>query len=234
MGFLGDDHFEASLFNLAVEFYREGMDSHDGMSHQRRLGNFKFAELMFIRTAREGEGRAHIYLGNLYERDSCDGDYWGHQDQVVIGDDGYPVRPAPMTTEMREQFAYHHFALAAADDSAEGCYKLGDMLRDGKGCKRDPVQALAWYRNGYDLAATEGDAINEDRAARRIARLLEEGTGCPQSFEEAYVWYERAVSCLKPSVRTSELAGEESWHSESLRHAEEGLARVKQELSGTY
>ncbi|WP_368407206.1 SEL1-like repeat protein [Tractidigestivibacter montrealensis] len=38
---------------------------------------------------------------------------------------------------------------------AESCYKLGDFLRDGRGCEVDPGKAYRWYRRAYDLGKSD-------------------------------------------------------------------------------
>ena len=115
------------------------------------------------------------------------------------------------------------------DEGGWDALNLGGRYYDeGMGCVADPGEAFRWFREAYELGQRERPVI-WGSAALRLGQACEEGEGCEQSFEEARTWYERAETGLEIAVR-----GGDSWYRGALRRAHDGLARVKQELSGDY
>lgn len=110
----------------------------------------------------------------------------------------------------------------------EACYKLGDMLRDGRGCEVDLAQAFEWFSKAYELTKDDRPHL-WGSAALRLGVAYEEGEGCDHSFEKAKHWYEIAVTGLGAEARSGG-----SWYRGALRRAEAGLTRVCQELDGRY
>lgn len=208
-------------------YYTEGMSCDGETEHERRIMCFQAAELLYLHAASKGNPFGHLCLGYVYSYDRCEGAYFentmaqDHRDAQDIDCD----RPRPYPHLER---AHEHYRAAAEAGIAEACYKLGDMLRDGRGCDIDLVEAYGWFSRAYELGVRESPVV-WGSAALRIAHALEEGEGCEQSFAEAERWYQRASTGLGIAVR-----GGERWYRGSLRHAERGLKRVAQELSGAY
>lgn len=199
-------------------YYDEGMSCGlEGDEHERRVLCFQAAELLYLHASAKGNPYADLCLGYVYSYDRCEGRYW----DAAGGGDG-------TTPFDREARAYASYRRAAEAGIAEACYKLGDLLRDGRGCEADLGEAFSWYRKAYDLGRKERPVV-WGSAALRLGRAFEEGEGCGQSFEEARRWYERATAGLGIAVR-----GGAGWYAGALRQAERGLTRVRQELSGEY
>lgn len=190
------------------DYYEEGMSCNYGDEHERRVMCFQAAELLYLHASAKGNRYADLCLGYVYSYDRCEGRYWHSEKQEFSCD----------------EHAYKHYRKAAEADLAEACYKLGDLLREGRGCTCDPAEAFAWFMKAYELGTSERPVV-WGSAALRLGRAYEEGEGCEQSFESARNWYERATTGLGIAVR-----GGERWYQGALRHAERGLTRTKQEL----
>ncbi len=212
-------------------YYEEGMSCdtdgpHD--EHEKRVMCFQAAELLYLHASEAGNTIADLNLGYVYSYNRCEGKFWGWWEPPYTRDDvriGEPCEGIPYPYELR---AVEHFRKAAEAGVAEACYKLGDMLRDGRGCEADFDEAYQWFTKAFELGRNEGPVI-WGSAALRLGRAHEEGEGCAQSFAEACAWYERATTGLSIAVR-----GGDSWYRGALRRAESGLARVRQELDGSY
>lgn len=216
-----DDPDGSLALSLGSDYYNEGMSCDGRTEHARRVGCFQAAEVLYLHSSRLGNAMADDNLSYVYSYDRCEGAYW---DSVAAGAE----RPRQEESLDVAGRAFAHCRLAAQAGIAESCYKLGDFLRDGRGCEADLVEAYRWYRRSYELGRSE-DPVFWGSAALRLGRAHEEGEGCRQSFEEARAWYSRAVTGLSVAVREGE-----SWYRGSLRGAEAGLARVEQELAGDY
>ena len=226
-------------------YYEEGMSYDPVHDHDLRIGCFQMAELLYLHAAEHGNPIAHLNLGYVYSYDRCEGRYWDKNAMVdgpvsldalcaALADESPDARvrakPGPgagSTTEW-DCKAFEHYRIAAQASVAEACYKLGDLLRDGRGCDADPQQAFRWFQDAYTFGKDESPVI-WGSAALRLGAAFEEGEGCDQVFAQARIWYERAVTGLGIAVR-----GGDSWYRGALRRAEQGLKRVKQELSGRY
>lgn len=198
-------------------YYDEGMGCVEEDEHEKRVMCFQAAELLYLHASSKGNAVADLCLGYVYSYDRCEGRYWEARGAVGAG----PAFP-------REERAAECYRRAAEAGIAEGCYKLGDLVREGRGCARSPEEAFAWFRKAYELGREERPVV-WGSAALRLGHALEEGEGCGQSFSEARTWYERATTGLGIAVRSGE-----SWYAGALLAAERGLARTRQELSGTY
>lgn len=203
------------------QYYDEGMACDPETEHEKRILCFQAAELLYLHASTIGNPLADLTLGYVYSYDRCEGHYW---EKIAVWEtDKYHGKPFPHMEK-----AYEHYRKAAEADIAEACYKLGDLLRDGRGCEQDFSEAFEWFARAYDLGRDERPVI-WGSAALRLGRAYEEGEGCQQSFENSAKWYERAVTGLGIAVR-----GGSNWYRGALRGAERGLTRVKQELSGEY
>lgn len=79
-------------------------------------------------------------LGYVYAYDRCEGRYF----RSYYNNFG-EVPPKPDT----DVLAYECFRHAAEAGIAEGCYKLGDMLAEGRGCAADHAKALDMFLRAY-------------------------------------------------------------------------------------
>lgn len=84
--------------------------------------------------------RMAVRLGYVYAYDRCEGRYF----RSYYNNFG-EVPPKPDT----DVLAYECFRHAAEAGIAEGCYKLGDMLAEGRGCAADHAKALDMFLRAY-------------------------------------------------------------------------------------
>lgn len=210
------------------EYYDEGMACDPEGEHQKRIMCFQAAELLYLHSAKLGNPLAHLCLGYVYAYDRCEGKYWGYWEPPYTRDDVPLGQPRTGIPYPHEERAYEHFRTAAEADVAEACYKLGDMLRNGRGCDKDLDEAFRWFSRAYELGRDEPPVI-WGSAALRLGQAFEEGEGCDQSFDEALTYYERAETGLGIAVRSGS-----SWYRGALQQARQGLARIRQELDGGY
>ena len=202
-------------------YYNEGMSCDPESEHEKRVLCFEAAELLYLHAAHNGNPYGHLNLGYVYSYDRCEGRYWGKGTTWETEEN--PRAPYPHLEK-----AIEHYRAAASAGIAEACYKLGDHLRDGRGCEADPSEAFRWFCKAYELGRDQ-EPVVWGSAALRLGHACEEGEGCQQSFEEAMEWYERAATGLGIAVR-----GDEQWYRGALHRANAGLARVRQELDGRY
>ena len=193
-------------------YYDEGMDCVDEILHEKRILCFQACELLYLHASAKGNRVADMCLGYLYSYDRCEGQYWH-------------VREHPFDPDKR---AYEHLKQAAEAGIAEACYKLGDLVRDGRGCEPDLAYAFELFKRAFELGQKQAPRL-WGSAALRLGSAYEEGEGCVQSFVDAEHWYEIASTGLGIAVRAGD-----GWYRGALRRAERGLKRVRQELSGEY
>lgn len=202
-------------------YYDEGMGCLAEDEREKRVMCFQAAELLYLHAASKGNPVADLCLGYVYSYDRCEGKYW---EKLANWETEEDLR-APFDCDGH---AYQHFLRAAQAGVGEACYKLGDMLRDGRGCTADPAQAFGWFLKAYELTKDDRPHL-WGSAALRLGAACEEGEGCEHSFERAEHWYQIATTGLGIEAR-----GGGSWYRGALRRAEAGLVRVRQELSGQY
>ena len=82
---------------------------------------------------------------------------------------------------------------AAARGDEDSQYQLGLALREGRGFKADPREALLWF----SLAGANGVA----EAAIEAARAYEQGSGTRRDLTEAARWWYRAADLGNESAR---------------------------------
>ena len=165
---------------------------------------------------------AHCRLGVIYEGDLCEGAYWdGLADRQALHKADTPC----------DERAYLHFSFGAYHGHGECCWRLGDLVAAGRGCASSAARAFSLYRRAFDL---ESGRIDEDRAstgnaALRLARAFELGRGCEQDFRRARTWYRLAAIGLGAAFDAGQ------WHFKRERiEARRGVARMAQEIAGTY
>mgnify|MGYP002280556483 CR=1 FL=1 len=74
-----------------------------------------------------------------------------------------------------------------------------------------------------------GDRASTGNAALRLARAFELGRGCAQDFRRARTWYRLAAISLGAAFDGGQ------WHFKRERlEARRGVARMAQEIAGTY
>ena len=182
---------------------------------------FRAAELLYLHAAARGSVQAALKLGCIYEADLCEGLYWGW----CSGERGF----CRMGALVLQAQAFERFSFAAVRGSAEGCWHLGDMVSDGRGCPAHPQGALALYQRAFDLAEGAGDIEAAGNAALRLGRAFEEGLGHARNLKKALGWYRIAAECLERALALG------AWHYKKPCHqARVGARRVQQELIGRY
>lgn len=117
-----------------------------GHALYRRIGTaeagrlFRAAEILYRHAAGRGNAIGWLCLGYVYAYDRCEGRYF----RSYYNNSG-EVPPKPDT----DVLAYECFCHAAEAEIAEGCYKLGDMLAEGRGCAADHAKALDMFLRAY-------------------------------------------------------------------------------------
>lgn len=165
---------------------------------------------------------AHCRLGVIYEGDLCEGAYWdGLADRQALHKADTPC----------DERAYLHFSFGAYHGHGECCWRLGDLVAAGRGCASSAARAFSLYRRAFDL---ESGRIDEDRAstgnaALRLARAFELGRGCEQDFlPGAHLvpagrhWPRRRLRRRSVALKRERI------------EARRGVARMAQEIAGTY
>ena len=178
--------------------------------------------MLLLHAEARGSIGAHCRLGVIYEGDLCEGAYWdGLADRQALHKADTPC----------DERAYLHFSFGAYHGHGECCWRLGDLVAAGRGCAPSAARAFSLYRRAFDL---ESGRIDEDRAstgnaALRLARAFELGRGCEQDFRRARTWYRLAAIGLGAAFDAGQ------WHFKRERiEARRGVARMAQEIAGTY
>ena len=212
--------------NLALhygaQYYDEAMNTQDEAFHQDRIDCFRAAEALFLWGASKGNAQAYVNLGYVYSYDRCEGQYLGmdeHGTWIRKDDEPFP----------RERRAYECFASAAKLGHPNACYKLGDLVRDGRGCEPSLKRAVELWERGYRLSSKYNVPVWWGASALRLGHAHEYGEGCIQDFAEALTWYERAETGLRIAVDQGDW-----YYRAALRQATDGVTRCRQELSGAY
>jgi len=104
--------------------YQAGEDAYN-------RGDYETAFKKFLPLAEQGDARAQVYLGLLYEKGN-----------------GVPQNDVQ---------AVKWYRLAAKQGDALGQWYLGEMYAEGRGVPQNNVQAVKWYR----LAAEQGDQLGQ-------------------------------------------------------------------------
>lgn len=108
---------------------------------------------------------------------------------------------------------------------------FGDLVAAGRGCASSAARAFSLYRRAFDL---ESGRIDEDRASTATPRCASPapsswGRGCEQDFRRARTWYRLAAIGLGAAFDAGQ------WHFKRERiEARRGVARMAQEIAGTY
>lgn len=207
--------------DLGAGYYTEGMGYTDGSDREKRVDCFRAAELLYLHAAERGNPCAYLDLGYVYSYDRCEGRYYQDLRAAKAGEGC--ARSCPVG-----QRAFECFSEAAGCGMAEGCYKLGDLYRQGIGCSPDAATAFDLYARAFELGR-EDDPVVWGSIALRLGDCFENGIGCAQGFSRALEWYRKAEVGLDAAVRAGEW-----FYERALAHARSGVRRMGQELDGGY
>lgn len=200
--------FGAHCYNVAMR-YRAPED------HELRLSAFKAAEVLYRWAAAAGNVVAVANLGYVYGYNRCEGEYWDRALRMLEGDETARAWECP-----HEEWAYRCYRYAADHGDEESCYKLGDMLRWGRGCEVDEEAALGRYHEAYERSK-DTEMPWWGPAALRLGTCYEEGIGCELDRERAHEFYGIARDGLADMVEAGDW-----FYKRSLGQAEEGFART--------
>lgn len=196
-------------------YYTEGMGLTAIEDREARIDCFRAAEVLYRHSAGRGNPVGWLCLGYVYAYDRCEGRYFrSYFDNFGV------VPPKPDIDTM----ALESFRHAAEENLAEGCYKYGDMLDEGRGCDPDYGKALSMFRKAFELGRDDSPRI-WGSAALRLARAYNDAKGCDRDCREALHWYELARTGLEMKVRD----GGGSYDAR-LWEAEAGVMDMRQEL----
>lgn len=190
-----------------ADFYNEAMTYRNEADHDKRIACFKAAEKAYLRAAEKGNTIAFANLGYIYSYDRCEGDYADPRDNDPLN---------------RSKHAFECFKIAAEDEDADACYKLGDMFKRGTGCTRDDAKAFKCYLKAYELAEYE-EPYMLGSAAQRLGDAYEHGRGCEQDYRKALDYYEQAEASLDEAVSDGEY-----YYTKVLKGVRASIARLKQ------
>ncbi|MBQ6395814.1 MAG: sel1 repeat family protein [Atopobiaceae bacterium] len=247
-----DYYFDPAMLEIeeamqyGSQYYDEGMSTSDEAFWRDRVDCFRASEALYLRAARYGELQAFANLGYVYSYDRCEGEYLGVDENgtriwspafgpgaatndagtasgvgATLDADGEPFP--------RERRAYECFKVAADADHPEACYKLGDLVKEGRGCEADAASAVALWTKAFALCRDVDMPVWWGSAALRLGEAYENGEGCPQDFENALKWYRDAENGLRIAVDQGE-----TWYRKALTRARDGVKRCEQEVSGQY
>lgn len=194
-----------------------------GEEHRRRrIDCYRAAEILLLHAAARGNIGAHCRLGVIYESDLCEGEYW----------DGLADRRAlhKVDTPFDER-AYLHFSFGAYHGHGECCWRLGDLAAAGRGCDASTARAFSLYRRAFDL---ESGRIDEDRASTATPPCAwpgpsSWGAAAPRTSAGAHLV---SAGGHKLGCRFRRAASGTS--SAERLEARRGVARMAQEIAGTY
>ena len=125
-----DDPAGELALDAGADYYNEAMSCDWRTERRRRVECFQAAEVLYLHASRLGNAMADDDLTYVYSYDRCEGNYW---DSVAAG----AKSPRPEERLSIAERAFAHCRVAAESGIAESCYKLGDFLRDGRGCEKD-------------------------------------------------------------------------------------------------
>ena len=196
-------------------YYEEGMGYTNSEDRQSRIDCFRAAEILYRHAAGRGHPIGWLCLGYVYAYDRCEGRYYRSYF------DNYGVVPAKPDTDV---LAYECFRHAAEAGVAEGCYKLGDMLTEGRGCTADDAEALNMFLKAYRHGRNQSPRI-WGSAALRLGHAYANARGCGLDYERALHWYTVACTGLELEVRDGGAA-----YDGRLWEAEAGIMDMRQAL----
>ena len=177
--------------------YQAGEDAYN-------RGDYETAFKKFLPLAEQGDARAQVYLGLLYEKGNgvpqndteavkwfrLAADQGKAYAQSILGEMYLEGKGVPQN----DTKAVKWFRLAAVQGYMDGQTYLGRMLEKGKGVPQDFAEAMKWFR----LAAAQGNAS----AQNELGRMYEKGNGVPQNDTEAVKWFRLAADQKKAHAQS--------------------------------
>ena len=110
--------------------------------------------------------------------------------------------------------AFYWFSVAAAGGVYEARYKLADMIRDGKGCVKDPEIAAhaIWdlYHENVEYFSRGWGRSKFADIALRAGHVWRDGVNCQKDPNEAYAYYLMAKLAIRMRRQCSDAYGDES------------------------
>ena len=221
-GALDEDGSEA--LEAGSYCYNTAMNCQDAALHEARITYFQAAEHLYRVAQEKHHLFGYVNLGYVYYYDRCEGKYYPD-----FRDDTTSKEALDYCASFdRDKRAYECFTYCAEHGEPESCYKVGDMLKHGRGCEVNLEAAKRMYERAYELGKSV-DPVLWGAAALRLGNCYEEGLGCDPDFSRALFWYEKAETGLEIAVKAG------NWYYEkSLKGARDGVLRCKQELHGGY
>lgn len=200
---------------LGGMYYEEGMHYTVASERRKRIDCFRAAEILYRHAAGRGNAIGWLCLGYVYAYDRCEGKYFrSYYDK--FGE----VPPKPDT----DVLAYECFRHAAEAGIAEGCYKLGDMLAEGRGCAADHAKALDMFLRAYRYGR-KGTPRIWGSVALRLGRSYANARGCALDYGRALHWYTIACTGLEIEVRSGGAA-----YDARLLEAEAGVMDMRKAI----
>lgn len=132
------------------------------------------------------------------------------------GEAELPGRPTVPMAEERWDDAMHYYQLSAEEGCAEGLAMMGEMLYEGRGCRKSPAQARKFWKKAADAGdvaawvALGDDAMVQGKRGRRGSAGLPQGseTLC---LHPRHRLYGRRSACGWPSMRPSISPAKRRW-----------------------
>lgn len=220
---LGDESGNMAVA-MGAECYNRAMELAGADDREGRIAFFQAAEYLYRMAREKGNVWGYVDGGYIYYYDRCEGRYYPDFTEDTQSEEARAYCEAFDA----DAAAYECYAYAADAGEPQSCYKLGDMLKNGRGCKADAASAVAMYERAYELGKKD-DTICWGGAALRLGDCYEKGIGVRQDFAWARMWYECAVVGLGAAVEAGDW-----FYEKSLAGAKAGAARCRQEIEGSY
>lgn len=131
--------------------------------------------------------------------------------------------------EPQYEEAYKYFSYAAFHGFYEATYKVGDMLRDGKGIFKNEDAAFRLYdqvyKENYPIFMVSDDTVFCD-AALRMAQCYKDGISVEKDLMLSYYYYLAARLAIESKLEVNDFFGLKTVYENILT----GLEEVKREL----
>ena len=210
--------------NRGARCYNRAMELQSFDDYEERVAMFQAAEYLYRIGQEKGNLWGFVDAGYIYYYDRCEGRYYPDFREQPYSADAQKY----CDTFDLDQHAYECFLQGAEAGEPQSCYKVGDLLKHGRGCVKDPEGAFRMYERAY-VRGLKDNEVCWGGAALRLGDCCERGFGTEQDFARALEWYERAEVGLGIAVEAGD------WFFErSLAGAQAGVKRCRQELDGGY
>ncbi|MBQ9953816.1 MAG: sel1 repeat family protein [Eggerthellaceae bacterium] len=217
----GADADGRKALRLAQAYFAEGLTYSSACDSEVRRDCFRAAEILYLHAASRGSVEASVKLGAIYDANLCEGLYWAWEVPAA--------QECRMGSLPLHALAFERYSFAAVRGNAEACWLLGDMVLVGRGCVSSPQKALALYQRSYEIAIKLGDRESEGNAALRLGRMAESGLLECCNLKQALAWYRLSLEALDHVLAGGAWHYKRAWH-----EAKTAVARMRQELCGSY